>query len=590
MIAAGTGLITATVTAPARAGARGRPDADGTPEQVHLTWGDDPTQAVVVSWASPGQAERPRVRIGQRVIAAAERTYTDTRSGAVTWTYHARVDGLRPSATYGYAVTADNDANAADPFSATFTTAPQGRAAFRFTSFGDLATPNPAWANSRMSGTNAPPADLHRGVRGGAPPEENRQAAYAVGAVETFQPLFHLLNGDLAYAARNPDAPNPADWAQVWRDFGNNVQASAANRPWLPVPGNHEIELGNGDQGLASLLTRYTLPSNGTDGLEGRWYAFRVGTALFVCLSGDDVAYQDAGAFAAGAAPLSDPATGNPPVPAGTSRYVRGYSGGAQTRWLESTLAAARADASVDWVVVQVHQCACSSAPDGNGSDLGIRREWLPLFDAFEVDLVLSGHDHGYERSFPVRGSDADAGTDAAGGAVTDTSRPRPVTTVDSGVFDTSQGTVHLVLGCGGSATGPGGHEDTSHENTGAGSSPRLARVITRPNTPVPDPRVPGGYRRPDADAVEAATWSARRDTAAGYGIAVFDVNPGSEAGGQTSITVRYYHAVGAEPADAGLVGTGAGTGGGPTDDYTLFETFTLVRPRSDGRRWHLKA
>jgi hypothetical protein len=595
MIAAGTGLITATATAPARAGARGRPDADGTPEQVHLTWGDDPTQAVVVSWASPGQAERPRVRIGQRVITAAERTYTDTRSGAVTWTYHARVDGLRPGATYGYAVTADNDVNAADPFSATFTTAPQGRAAFRFTSFGDLATPNPAWASSRRSGTIAPPADLPRGVRGGAPPEENRPAAYAVGAVETFQPLFHLLNGDLAYAAGNPDAPNPADWAQAWRDFGNNVQASAANRPWLPVPGNHEMELGNGDQGLAFFLTRYTLPSNGTDGLEGRWYAFRVGTALFVCLSGDDVAYQDAGAFVAGPAPLlSAPASGNPPVPADTSRYVRGYSGGAQTRWLESTLAAARADASLDWVVVQVHQCACSSAPDGNGSDLGIRREWLPLFDAFEVDLVLSGHDHGYERSFPVRGFDADAGTDAAGGAVTDTSRPRPVTTVDSGVFDTSQGTVHLVLGCGGSATGPGGHEDTSHDNTGAGSSPRLARVITRPNTPVPDPRVPGGYTRPDADAVEAATWSARRDTATGYGIAVFDVNPGSEAGGQTSVTVRYYHAVGAEPADPGLVGTGAGTGGGtggaPTDDYTLFETFTLVRPRSDGRRWHLKA
>jgi alkaline phosphatase D len=186
---------------------------------------------------------------------------------------------------------------------------------------------------------------------------------------------------------------------------------------------------------------------------------------------------------------------------------------------------------------------------------------------------------------------------------VTDTSRPRPVTTVDSGVFDTSQGTVHLVLGCGGSATGPAGHEDTGHENTGhentgAGSSARLARVITRPDTPVPDPRVPGGYRRPDADAVEAATWSARRDTATGYGIAVFDVNPGSEAGGQTSITVRYYHAVGAEPAGAGLVGTGlvgtgagtgGGTGGAPTDDYTLFETFTLVRPRSDGRRWHLK-
>jgi hypothetical protein len=60
----------------------------------------------------------------------------------------------------------------------------------------------------------------------------------------------------------------------------------------------------------------------------------------------------------------------------------------------------------------------------------------------------------------------------------------------------------------------------------------------------------------------------------------VFDVDPGAEAGGQTSITVRYYHAVDADPD--------AGPGdGGQADDYTLFDTFTVVRPRSDARRWH---
>jgi hypothetical protein len=98
---------------------------------------------------------------------------------------------------------------------------------------------------------------------------------------------------------------------------------------------------------------------------------------------------------------------------------------------------------------------------------------------------------------------------------------------------------------------------------------------------------VSGGDTRPAADAVEAATWSARRDTSTGYGIAVFDVSPGSEAGGQTSITVRYYHAAGPDPADPGPVSLATGAPGAPTDDYALFETFTLVRPRSDGRRWH---
>ncbi len=494
-----------------------------------------------MSWASPGRAERPRVRIGQRVIAAAERAAPDPRAGAVMWTYHARVDGLRPGATYGYAVTADNDQNAADPFSATFTTAPDGRAAFRFTSFGDLGAPGDGRAAAAA------------------------KAAYAVGAVEAFMPLFHLLNGDLTDVGPGQEAR-----AAAWRDFGNNVQPSAANRPWLPAPGSHEPEPGSGDRVPAAFLSRYTLPPNGVDGLDGRWYAFRVGTALFVCLSGDDVAHG--------------PGAGGP---------GRVHSGGAQTRWLQSTLAAARADASIDWIVVQLHPCACSSAPasaapgapapEGGGCDLGVRREWLPLFDTYEVDLVLSGHDHGYERSFPVRGFDAGAGTDPAGGGPADTWRPHPVTTVDSGVFDTSQGTVHLVLGCGGAAgPGPGGTRAADQEAGDAGAAPRVARVFTRPGGPVPDPRGPAGTVRGAADAVEAATWSARRDTSTGYGIAVFDVRPGGAPGGQTSITVRYYHAVGADLAD--------GEQGASADDYALFETFTLVRPRSDGRRWHQKA
>ena len=126
LAASGSGLLAATTAGPSRAGIARRQShpGDGTPEQIHLTWGDDPARSVVVSWASPDRAIRPRVRIGQRVIQAEERAYTDGLSGTTTWTYHARVPGLRPGATYGYAVTAENDLNAADPFSATFTTAP----------------------------------------------------------------------------------------------------------------------------------------------------------------------------------------------------------------------------------------------------------------------------------------------------------------------------------------------------------------------------------------------------------------------------------------------------------------------------------
>lgn len=74
--------------------------------------GNDPARAVVVSWASPGQAVKPRVVVGGDAIPAEERSYTDGLNGETTYTYHARIGHLQPGTTYSYAVTADNDANA----------------------------------------------------------------------------------------------------------------------------------------------------------------------------------------------------------------------------------------------------------------------------------------------------------------------------------------------------------------------------------------------------------------------------------------------------------------------------------------------
>jgi Purple acid Phosphatase, N-terminal domain/Calcineurin-like phosphoesterase len=471
--AGGTGLLAAV--APVRAAARpgpGTAGADGTPEQIHLTWGTDPATSITVSWASPGQATDPRILLGgrgggQRRVPAVQRAYTDGINGETVWTYHAEISGLQPDTTYEYAVTADNDSSA-EPFAATFKTAPRGRVPFRFTSFGDLATPNTQWVLSYG------------------------QSAYAVAAVESFQPLFHLLNGDLCYADLNPTGQ-----PEVWRDFGNNNQRSAAFRAWMPCPGNHEVEFDNGPQGFTSYLTRYTLPDNGVPGFRGRWYAFQVGSVLFVSLDADDVVYQDAGAFVAGPASLTPvAATGNPAIAPGTSFYIRGYSGGAQTAWLERTLAAARADPSVDWIIAQMHQIAASSSATGNGSDLGIRQAWLPLFDRYQVDLVLNGHDHDYERSFPCRGFDRLAGTEVATGTPVQTMRPHPVTTADTGVFDTSQGTVHLVLGCGGT------NANLDDYGTDAADGLRQAKGFTKPNRPAVT-STPGVYARAAADAAE---------------------------------------------------------------------------------------
>jgi hypothetical protein len=517
------------------------PHDDGAPEQIHLTFGDDPSRTVFVSWASPRQATNPRVVLhrpggGTKVVHAVQRTYTDGMNGQTVFTYHAKLDGLEPRTSYHYSVTADNDSRRRTPFAATFGTAPRGRTAFRWTSYGDLATPETSWTMS------------------------SPQSRHAVDAVERFQPLFHLLNGDLCYANLNPGAQ-----PQVWADFGNNVQRSAAHRAWMPCPGNHEIEFGNGEHGLNSYLTRYALPDNGTP-FAGRWYSFRVGSALFISLAADDVIYQDSGAFHTGPEPLIPaPSTGHAPIEPGTSIYIHGYSAGAQTRWLEETLAAAQKDMSVDWIIVQMHQDALSSSRNGNGSDKGIRETWLPLFDRYGVDLVLCGHDHDYERSWPVRGCNHQVGRDAKTGETVDTCQPQPVVTSEpaDGRFDTRHGTIHLILGGGGTNT----PTDTYGVNPTSGAP--QAKVITRANRPFQGP-VPGVFIKHGADALEDAIWSARRNTVTGYGIGVFDLDPGS-ANAPTTITMRYYHAPGADH--------------GGTSDYELFDTVVLTKERRDTRR-----
>ncbi|HEY2478083.1 MAG TPA: hypothetical protein VGI17_05075 [Solirubrobacterales bacterium] len=394
-------------------------------------------------------------------------------------------------------------------------------------------------------------------------------------------PLFHLLNGDLCYA--NLDVDNAPG---VWRDFGNNVARSAANRPWMPALGNHECEFGvdtmsgqpghapggvgaqgaagnywNGPYGYGHYLSRFLLPDNGVtnwDGnkLRGNFYSFQVGTVKFISLDADDVIYQDgASAYLNSAANAANEVTSSgASIPNGTVTYNHGYTGdlkivaannsavpdfstgtpNLQCIWLERTLREAREDPSVDMIVVFMHQCAMSTSVPGNGSDLGIRRAWLPLFDKYEVDLVLAGHNHNYLRSFPVRGYDPPSGwtttsftnpfgTYAAGDTI-DTRRPTvttttPITHNGEEAWDTSKGTVHLIVGGGGASSTIG---DTKDPATGLMEGQLWSDAS-------------GSMK-----AREDATWLALYDTDDAYGYAVFDVDPG-DGPGETSITFQWF-------------------------------------------------
>ena len=472
---------------------------------LHLQFGADASSQMVVSWHTLVPVRNPRVVLGrldgrlEQTLEAKATSYTDAKSGQVVYAYHTKLERLQADFKYLYAATHDG----AEPQFSTFRTAPRGRAPFTFTSFGDQGTPT-------LGKKYVPPA----GVTMPNPPYvSDNLGSPAAGdttlGVERLQPLFHLFNGDLCYANLAEDR------VRTWWDFWENNGRSARKRPWMPSAGNHENELGNGPIGYQAYQTYFSVPESAgqNDVTRGLWYAFTVGSVRVISIANDDVAYQDGG-----------------------NSYVRGYSSGAQRAWLEKELAAGRGDRDVDWIVVCMHQVAISTAM-ANGADLGIRQEWVPLFDQYGVDLVVCGHEHHYERSHPIRGQETNATlTPIAAATATD-------------VIDTSKGTVHMVIGGGG----------TSAPTNQLFFNPPQCRVITAVGEPDP-----ATGRRPPVYVKEHAPWSAVRNAAHSYGFAAFEVDPGSQPSGTTTIKVTYYDVVGRD------------------GQVAPFETFTLRRPRRD--------
>jgi Calcineurin-like phosphoesterase/Purple acid Phosphatase, N-terminal domain len=497
---------TAGLAAPSDAREPFRPGPKPPIAGLHLQFGADASSEMVVSWHTLQPVRRAKVVLGlldgklEQTVEADEVSYTDAKSGQVVYAYHAKLARLQADSGYLYGALHEG----ADPEFGTFRTAPRGRAPFTFTSFGDQGTPSVGKRFVPPAGVTLP-APLFVNDNLGSP-----AAGDTTLGVEQLRPLFHLLNGDLCYANIADDR------VRTWWDFWENNSRSARNRPWMPAAGNHENELGNGPIGYQAYQTYFSLPpaSDQTDLTRGLWYAFTAGSMRVISIANDDVVYQDGG-----------------------NSYVRGYSKGAQKAWLEKQLAAARSDSAIDWLVVCMHQVAISTVDKFNGADLGIRQEWTPLFDKYGVDLVVCGHEHHYERSHPLRGWQSNA-----------TLTPVPVATATD-VIDTTRGTVHMVIGGGG----------TSLPSNQLFFDPPACRVITAVGAPDP-----ATGKRPPIYVQEDAPWSAVRNAAHAYGFAAFELDPGSRPGDLTTIKVTYYDVV------------------GPDGRVAPFESFTLRRPRRD--------
>ncbi len=195
--------------------------------------------------------------------------------------------------------------------------------------------------------------------------DENTSAV--AQAIVHAAPDLLLALGDSAYPVGSQ--------AQFERNFFAPYASLLRQTPVFASLGNHEYMTQNGQP----YLDNFYLPANNPRATE-RYYSFDWGDVHFIALD---------------------------------SSCVLGLGSGLectteeQQAWLLQDLAEAR-DAL--WRIAFLHHPPWSSG--SHGSHEQVRSAFASLFEAGGVELVLSGHDHDYERTTPMRGNGpAAAGT-----------------------------------------------------------------------------------------------------------------------------------------------------------------------------------
>lgn len=145
-----------------------------------------------------------------------------------------------------------------------------------------------------------------------------------------------------------------------WQYFLNASQQAFSSLPFMAVMGNHDV-YGNGER---TFKTLFPYPLTSPKGMEGYTYFFDYGNARFIML--------------------------NTEFGANNMR--------SQVKWLETQVKAA----GNRWTIVVMHRSPYASNPLGGGSG-NAKSIFTPVFERLGVDLVLSGHDHAYMRTKPMK-------------------------------------------------------------------------------------------------------------------------------------------------------------------------------------------
>jgi len=203
---------------------------------------------------------------------------------------------------------------------------------------------------------------------------ENYQSVFKSVVAKAFE-----KNPDFRFIVHAGDMVNHGTYAQEWEWFYEAGEPWFSRMPFASLVGNHEaggITDATPQQKNKAYLNFSNNPSNHT-GLyaEGSAYSFNFGSAHLTCLDIQN---------------LDDAMEIN--AKTGETKYLQSALG-----WLRRDLM--QATKEKQWKIVTMHQPIYGA----NRDEEELRSVLAPIFDSCRVDLVITGHDHYYFRSFPMR-------------------------------------------------------------------------------------------------------------------------------------------------------------------------------------------
>jgi hypothetical protein len=464
------------------------------------------------------------------------------------------IEGLSPETTYHYSVSFDGVNWGPDT---TFTTGKTGIQNFRWVGMGDMNSYVPSSYSNIVSGDYGTITSANVGNGGSSYYVVQGVGSLGTGGAPVSGPApdFIVFAGDLSYAGGGVNNAQPGvaqstyapqDWDYFLSLVGANVPGAAQSTPWMFGVGNHEMEPLT-ENGYAGFLTRFNQNyATGSGSPVNQTWVY--GNVAFIQLDGND---------------LSAEITNN-----------NGYTAGAQTTWLTNTLAGYRAAGSnVDFIVCYFHNCMyCTNTT--HGSDSGIRTVWEPIFDQYQVDLVVNGHVHAYERTYPIVAGLPTAVVPSGG---TVNQGTYPLATYGSN----GSGTTYICAGNAGQSSynswyGPSGGGDV---NAASGSGqPGTVSLTTEPKTNIwSGSNTSTGGTGSSEDIADAPSgqasnyylnhpYSAYRH--ANYGFIVVDVTAPTSSNPTTSMHIQAV-------SPSGVVNQ---SGGSPANDSAVVDSVTITR------------